>query len=240
MDIDLETSERFLDYHDDNIVGAYETLEKGDIAAISQVDQGLIYEFRLHRAFFDYAGIFTLSSFLLLKIGNVLGVQIAILKNVLAQNKEGGRYGILDDENQSLFKDENPVQQATFQEEYLSETIDNHLDTNFNIDTPQQTLTPDEVIAFQEDSKSVIVREETDLLNSTDYIAKTGENTVTNEPKKQEFIKRQYATPTLGKIMLIAGIVVIVAGVAQMLVDNLYTVIPADKAGAIQQMQAEL
>jgi hypothetical protein len=228
MGINLETSERFLDYHDDNIVGAYETLEKGDIAAISEVDQGLIYEFRLHRAFFDYAGIFALSSFLLLKIGSVVGVQIAIMKNIVSRGVE------------NLFQYNQPLLETTPQDEFLIQAVQENLDTTIGTEPTQQPILSEEASMIQDKTGEIIGNEEKTFFEETNDVAQIERDTVTNETKRQEFIKRQYATPTLGKIMLIVGIVVIVAGVAQMLVDNLYTVIPADKAGVIQQMQAEL
>jgi hypothetical protein len=64
--------------------------------------------------------------------------------------------------------------------------------------------------------------------------------TISCKEQFDKFKERNAKVKSFGKAMAITGVIILVVGVAQLLIDNLYTVIPADKAGIIQQMQAEL
>jgi hypothetical protein len=52
-------------------------LEKGDIASISDIDQGMIYELKLHRAYFDLYGVFAVGSFMTIKICTMTGIELS-------------------------------------------------------------------------------------------------------------------------------------------------------------------
>jgi hypothetical protein len=62
------------------------------------------------------------------------------------------------------------------------------------------------------------------------------EETITKGDNLNCFLKGQKINKGLAKASLITGGIVLLVGVAQILVDNLYTVIPEDKAKLMEQL----
>jgi hypothetical protein len=63
---------------------------------------------------------------------------------------------------------------------------------------------------------------------------------VSDNSEFRDFKERNARNTMFGKAMLITGLIIVVVGVVQIIVDSTLPAIPEDKKGIIEQMQAEL